>query len=64
MKRRALRFLIVLLLLLPLGAAFTQAETGISLDIIGIDSTDLAQVAIHTSVLDSSGQLVSGLEAG
>ena len=62
MKRRALRAIIALLLLLPLGVVFTQDEPGITLDIIGIDSTDLTQIAIHASVLDSSGQLVSGLD--
>ena len=62
MKRRSLRFLIAILLLLPFSVAFMQDEAGISLDIIGIDPTDLSEIAIHASVLDSSGQLVSGLE--
>ena len=64
MKRRPLRFLIAFLLLLPFSVAFMQDEAGLSLDIIGIDSTNLTEIAIHASVLDSSGQLVSGLEAG
>ncbi|MCY3979399.1 MAG: VWA domain-containing protein, partial [Chloroflexi bacterium] len=62
MKRRALRFFIALVLLLPISVAFMQDESGISLNIIGIDSTDLSQIAIHTSILDSSERLVSGLE--
>ena len=62
MKRRALRLLIAIILLLPIGVAFMQDAVGISLDIIGIDSTELSQVAIHASILDSSEQLVSGLE--
>ena len=64
MKRRALRFFIAILLLLPLSVVHGQDETGISLDIIGIDSTDLTQIALNASVLDSSGQLISGLETG
>ena len=47
-------------MLLPPGLFHAQ-ESDISLDIIGITSTDLSQVAIHASVLDSSEQLVSGL---
>ncbi|MYE27476.1 MAG: hypothetical protein F4X87_09770, partial [Chloroflexi bacterium] len=62
MKRRALRFFIALVLLLPISVAFMQDESGISLNIIGIDSTNLSQIAIHTSILDSSERLVSGLE--
>ncbi|MCY4061108.1 MAG: VWA domain-containing protein, partial [Chloroflexi bacterium] len=62
--RRRLRFFIALCLLLPFHVAFLQDEAGISLDIIGIDSTELSEIAIHTSILDASGQLVSGLEVG
>ena len=36
-------------------------EADIKLDILGIDSTDLDNVAISASVLDGSGQMVSGL---
>ncbi len=61
LKRHALRFVIALLIMLPFAVVFTQDEAGISLDIIGVDSTNLSQIAIHASVLDSSGQLVSGL---
>ena len=61
MKRPALRFLIAILLLLPISVAFMQDEPGISLDIIGIDPTDLSEIAIHASILDSSERLVSGL---
>ena len=64
LMRRRLRFFIALCLLLPFHIAFLQDEAGISLDIIGIDSTELSEIAIHTSILDSSGQLVSGLEVG
>ncbi len=39
-----------------------QDSAGISLDVIGIDSTNLSQVAILASILDASGQLVSGLD--
>ena len=38
-----------------------QDSAGISLDVIGINSTDLSQVLINASILDASGQLVSGL---
>ena len=62
MKRRALRFIIALLLLLPLSVVFTQDEPSIALDIIGIDSTELTDVAVLATVLDASGQLVSGLD--
>ncbi len=61
LTHRALRIMFVLLSLLSVGLVFPQDEAGVTLDIIGIDSTDLSQVAIHTSVLDTSGQLVSGL---
>ena len=43
---------------------FTPDENGITVDIIGIDSTDLSQIAIYTSILDASGQLISGLDVG
>ena len=62
MNRRLHRAIIALLMFLPFSLVYPQ-ESGISLDIIGITSTDLSQVAIHTSVLDSAGQLVSGLES-
>ena len=62
MKRRTLRAIIALLLLLPLGVVFTQDEPGITLDIIGIDSTDPDANCDSCEVLDSSGQLVSGLD--
>ena len=41
---------------------FTPDENEITLDITGIDSTDLSQIAIYTSILDASGQLISGLD--
>ncbi len=56
---RRLLLLMFACLLLPLSV--TAQESDITLDIIGIDSTDLEQVVIHASVLDGSGQLVSGL---
>ena len=62
MKRHAIRFILALFLLLPLSVVFPQDENGISLDIIGIDSTELADVAVLATVLDESGQLVSGLD--
>ena len=58
--RRIRGAMLALLMILPLSLGHAQ-ESRISLDIIGISSTDLAQVAIHASVLDSSGQLISGL---
>ena len=36
-------------------------KNGISVDVIGLDATDLTQVKIYASILDFSGQLVSGL---
>ncbi len=62
LKFCAARALLVLLLLSPF-AAYAQDPPSLSLDIIGIDSTDLSEVAIHASILDAAGQLVSGLEA-
>ena len=62
MKPPFLRPLLTVILLISLGTGFAQDESGISLDIIGIDSTDLEQITINTSVLDASGQLVSGLD--
>ncbi len=41
---------------------YWRYSKGISLNVIGVDSTDLTQVTINASVLDSSGQLVSGLD--
>ncbi len=51
------------LLLLFFGRSWAQDEAGITLDIIGVDATDLSSVTVNVSVLDASGQLVSGLEA-
>ncbi len=64
MKRFGWNVLAALILLMPFSLARTQDEVGITVDIIGVDATDLSAVAINVSVLDSSGQLVSGLEAG
>ena len=50
-----------LILLVALSLTLAQDEAGITVDIIGVDSTDLSSAAINVSVLDSSGQLVSGL---
>ena len=63
MIRRLRRAILALLIALPFIVINAQ-EQGISLDIIGITSTDLSQVAIHASILDSSGQLVSGPGGG
>ena len=60
MNQRLLRAILVLLAILPFSLASTQ-DAGITLDIIGITSTDLSQVAIHASILDHSERLVSGL---
>ena len=51
------------LMLLFFGRSWAQDEAGITLDIIGVDATDLSSVTVNVSVLDASGQLVSGLEA-
>ena len=64
MKRFGWNVLAALILLMPFSLAVAQDEVGITVDIIGVDATDLSAVAINVSVLDSSGQLVSGLEAG
>ena len=61
MNQRLLRAIIVLLAILPFSLASTQ-DAAVTLDIIGITSTDLSQVAIHASILDQSERLVSGLE--
>ncbi len=61
MNQRLLRALVVLLAILPFGLAATQ-DVGITLDIIGITSTDLSQVAIHASILDQSERLESDLD--
>ena len=53
-----------LILLLPFSLVWMQDEAGIAVDIIGVDATDLSAVVINASILDSSGQLVSGLDAG
>ena len=50
-------------LLLFFGRSWAQDEAGITLDIIGVDATDLSSVTVNVSVLDASGQLVSGLGA-
>ena len=60
LNKRQLRAIIALLAILPFSLASTQ-DAGIMLDIIGITSTDLSQVAIHASILDQSERLVSGL---
>ena len=52
-----------LVLLVSLGLTLAQDEAGMTVDIIGVDATDLSAAAINVSILDSSGQLVSGLEA-
>ena len=51
------------LTLLFFGRSWAQDEAGVTLDIIGVDATDLSSVTVNVSVLDASGQLVSGLEA-
>ena len=61
MKRISWVALALMITLLPLSWGNTQDSAGISLDVIGIDSTNLSQVAINASILDASGQLVSGL---
>ncbi len=62
MKRISWVALALMIALLPLSWVYTQDSAGISLDVIGIDSTNLSQVAINASILDASGQLVSGLD--
>ena len=59
MKRTYLAALLAALFILSLVGA--QNDAGITLDIIGIDSTDLDAIAVHASILDSSQQLVSHL---
>ena len=61
MKRICWVALALLIALLPISWVNSQDSAGISLDVIGIDSTDLSQVLINASILDTSGQLVSGL---
>ncbi len=61
MKRISWVALALMIALLPLSWVSTQDSAGISLDVIGINSTNLSQVAINASILDASGQLVSGL---
>ncbi len=46
------------------GRVTSKGMAAISLDVIGVDSTDLSRVSIYTSVLDASGQLISGLDVG
>ena len=62
LKRFGWFAVLAMIMLVPLGVVFTQDDAGLSLDVIGIDSTDLSQIFIHASILDSSGQLVSGLD--
>ena len=64
MKRLLWLIFAASILSISLGIVFTQDDAGISLDVIGIDSTDLSSIAIHTSILDASGQLISGLNVG
>ena len=64
MKRLLWLIFAASILSISLGIVFTQDDAGISLDVIGIDSTDLSSIAIHTSILDASGQLISGLDVG
>ena len=64
MKRLLWLIFAASILSISLGIVFTQDDAGISLDVIGIDSTDLSSIAIHTSILDASGQLISGLGVG
>ena len=40
----------------------TRDKNGFTFNIVGINSTDLPQIKIYTSILDASGQLVSGLD--
>lgn len=61
MKRFAWIAIILLVLAIPFTLAVTQEEETITLDIIGVDPTDLSAVTVNTSVLDAKGQLVSGL---
>ena len=53
----------LLMLLLSFSLAWAQDDGagGITLDIIGVDATDLSNVTLNASVLDVSGRLVSGL---
>ena len=62
MKRLLSAFWLLCCALLPLSLISAQDEGGITLDIIGIDPIDLSQILIHTSILDGSGQLISGLD--
>ena len=64
MKRLLWLIFAASILSISLGIVFTQDDAGISLDVIGIDSTDLSSIAIHASILDASGQLISGLGVG
>ena len=58
LNRRPLHLMLACLLL---TLSVMAQDADINLDIIGIDSTDLDNVVIHASVLDGSGQMVSGL---
>ena len=64
MKRLLWLIFAASILSISLSIVFTQDDAGISLDVIGIDSTDLSSIAIHASILDASGQLISGLGVG
>ena len=55
---------LVLLIALPFSLVASQDSASLSLDVIGIDSTNLSQVNINASILDGSGQFVSGLGVG
>jgi len=62
-KRFAWIGIVALVLAIPFTLVLTQDEDvpSVSLDIIGITSTDLSNVTVNTSVLDAKGQLISGL---
>jgi VWFA-related protein len=55
--------IVAVVLAIPFSIVLTQDETvpPVTLDIIGVTSTDLSNVTINTSVLDATGQSISGL---
>lgn len=63
MKRFAWIAIVALVLAVPFTLVLTQDEDvpTVTLDIIGVSSTDLDNVTVNTSVLDAKGQLISGL---
>ena len=61
MKRFGWLVILTLVLAIPFTLVLTQEEATISLDIIGVDASDLPSVVVNTSVLDAKGQLISGL---